>query len=55
MVRYHIMKDGALTGTSTATEAEAIRLIREQQAKETHWIRSEFGYIKGEEFTVKYV
>lgn len=54
MVRYYITKDGQLTGRIEPTLEDAIDTIRQYQSKETHWIRSEYGYIKGIEVTVPY-
>ena len=53
MKRYHIIKDGKLIG-SEETEEEAIERIRRYQERETHYIRSEYGYIYGEEICIKY-
>lgn len=53
MKRYHIIKCGKLIA-ATATKAAAIEYIRIQQARETHYIRSEYGYIYGEDICVEY-
>lgn len=54
MERYHIVKDGKIIG-STATEEQAIIMIRLYQEQETHYmLRAEFSYIKGAETFVPY-
>ena len=52
MKRYHIIRDGQLIA-AMPTKEEAIDYIRRQQGRETHYIRSEYGYIYGEEVFVK--
>ena len=53
MKRYHIIRDGQLIA-AMPTKEEAIDYIRRQQDRETHYIRSEYGYIYGEEIYIKY-
>lgn len=53
MKRYHIIKDGRLIA-AMPTKEEAIDYIRRQQERETHYIRSEYGYIYGEDIYIKY-
>lgn len=53
MKRYHIIKDGQLVA-AMSTKEEAIDYINRHQERETHYIRSEYGYIYGEEIYIKY-
>ena len=53
MKRYHIIRDGQLIA-AMPTKEEAIDYIHRQQERETHYIRSEYGYIYGEEIYIKY-
>lgn len=48
MIKFHIIKDGSIIG-STANEEEAIIFIKQQEKLETSWIKSNFWVIKGEE------
>ena len=53
MKRYHVFRDGQLIG-SMPTKEEAIELIRRRQTRETHYIKSNYSYIYGEEVFIKY-
>lgn len=53
MKRYHIIKDGQLVA-AMPTKEEAIDYIRRHQERETHYIRSEYGYIYGEDIYISY-
>lgn len=54
MKRFYVFKDGTQVG-STATKDQAIYMIRQHQALETHpFLRAEFSMIEGEEEFVPY-
>ena len=54
MFRYHVFKDGLLVCT-TSTRESAIDMIRQYQAKETHFmLRASFSIIAGEEEIIDY-
>lgn len=54
MKGFHILKDQCLVGW-TATREAAIDMIRQQQAKETHYLlRANFSVIEGEEEFIGY-
>ena len=53
MKRYHIIKDGQIVA-AMPTKEEALDYIHRHQERETHYIRSEYGYIYGEEIYIKY-
>ena len=48
MERYHIIRDGQIIG-STCTREEAIYMIKQYSARETHWLKSDYYIIKGTE------
>ena len=48
MTRYHIIRDGSVIG-SFDTREEAIEMIKIKRARETHWLKSDYYIIKGEE------
>ena len=47
-MRYYIIKDGTIIG-STATREQAITFIEMEKKYDTHWLKSEYWLIKGEE------
>ena len=54
MERYHIFKDGELI-CSTATRDQAVMMIRQYQAQETHYLlRSEYSIIFGRQEFIPY-
>lgn len=54
MKRFYVFKDGTQVG-STATKDQAIYMIHQHQALETHpLLRAEFSMIEGEEEFVPY-
>lgn len=48
MTRYHIIEDGRIIG-STPTREEAIEMIRQYKARQSHWLTPDYYIIKGEE------
>lgn len=53
-MRYHIFKDGQHIG-STETREEAIDMIRQRQARETHFmLKAEFSIIHGQQEFIPY-
>ena len=52
MTRYHIIRDGSVKG-SFCTKEEAIDMIKRYRARETHWLKSDYYIIKGEEICLK--
>jgi hypothetical protein len=52
MERYHIIRDGTIIG-SAPTREEAIEMINNHKARETHWLKSEYWLIKGIEEFIK--
>ena len=54
MIRYYVLKDGAVVST-TCSKDEALYMIRQAQAKETHYmLRANFSIITGEEEFISY-
>jgi hypothetical protein len=54
MERFHILKDFQIVG-STTTEDEAIEMVRQYQARETHYmLKSEYMIIRGQLQLVSY-
>lgn len=54
MTRFYIFKDGEQIA-STATREQAIFVIRQYQAEETHYLlRAQFSIIAGEEEFIPY-
>mgnify|MGYP006971260615 CR=1 FL=1 len=54
MKRFYIFKDGTMQA-STATRENAVDLIRQYQAHETHlFLRAQFSIISGEEEFIPY-
>lgn len=51
-MRYWIIKDGTIIG-STATREQAKTFIEQEQKFDTHWLKSEYWIIKGEEEFLK--
>lgn len=54
--RYHVLRRGTVVA-STATEEQAIYMIRQYQAEELkahQWLHDDFTYIKGTEIFVPY-
>jgi hypothetical protein len=48
MTRYHIIEDGRIIG-STSTREEAIEMIKQYKARQSHWLTLDYYIIKGEE------
>lgn len=45
-MKYYVLKDQQIKAVTSSRE-EALELIRIHQARETHYIRSEFSIIEG--------
>jgi hypothetical protein len=51
-MRYYIIKDGTIIG-STNTKEQALTFIEMEQQYDKHWLKSEYWIIKGEEEFLK--
>lgn len=48
LTRYHVLRDSAVVASCTTRE-EAFEKIQLLRSRETHWLKSEYYIIKGEE------
>lgn len=51
-MKYWIIKDGTLVG-STPTREQALIFIEQEQKFDTHWLKPQYWIIKGEEEFLK--